>query len=97
MPKLTGKIYQDKNVVCAGCGCIVGAQRLDGQILKIGKIVVFNYLAWQCRCGRYNQWRAPLLPDEDETFENLFPDVEELRDRSQMIASKYSKLCKLQP
>lgn len=91
---LDDKIYQDKTIKCPNCKTFtIGHQKLDGQILILESgLICFSFLAWQCpKCLKNSSWKSPILPDEVETVDTLFPDVNDLQVKSKGISKMFGK------
>jgi hypothetical protein len=91
--------FTDRKIKCKKCFADLGEQRLNSQILIIGKVAIFNMVAMAClRCESINNWQSPnLMRGENEPLDRRYPDrLEDLPKPEkhlvkQLGIKKYSK------
>ena len=86
---LSHKIYKDKIIQCRNVACrrIIGKTAFDSQVLLLESgLACFSFFSWQCSCGKNSSWQSPLLPEEAETPDALFPDEAELQSRIKKLS-----------
>lgn len=72
----------DKKIICKKCFVELCEQRIEGQLLVVGKIAIFNFAAFAClNCEKINIWKAGNLRysnmDKVDVLEDLpKPDKE---------------------
>ncbi len=72
----TKKDFSDKDFNCKSCRKHLATEKLDRQILVIGKLAIFNFASIICMsCQALNLWQSPnLLRDKNENLLNRYPD-----------------------
>lgn len=67
--------FDDRQIKCKRCFLPVGVAMIDQQCLIIGNLAFFNWARFAClRCEAINNWQAPNLTDEAQTYNQLYPD-----------------------
>jgi ribosomal protein L40E len=72
----TKKDFSDKNFNCKKCRAHLATEKLDRQILVVGRLAIFNFASIVCmNCQALNLWQSPnLLPTKNENLLNRYPD-----------------------
>ncbi len=72
----TKKDFKDKDFRCKSCRAHLATEKLDRQILVVGRLAIFNFASIVCMsCQALNLWQSPnLLPTKNENLLNRFPD-----------------------
>jgi ribosomal protein L40E len=72
----TKKDFKDKDFKCKRCNAHLATEKLDRQILVVGRLAIFNFASIVCMsCQALNLWQSPnLLPTKNENLLNRFPD-----------------------
>ncbi len=70
------KDFADKDFNCKKCRAHLATEKLDRQILVVGRLAIFNFASIVCMsCSALNLWQSPnLLPTKNENLLNRFPD-----------------------
>jgi hypothetical protein len=70
------KDFSDKDFNCKKCRAHLGTEKLDRQILVVGRLAIFNFASVVCMsCEALNLWQSPnLLRDKNESLDRRFPD-----------------------
>ncbi len=72
----TKKDFADKNFNCKRCRAHLATEKLDRQILVVGRLAIFNFASIVCMsCQALNLWQSPnLLPNKNENLLSRYPD-----------------------
>jgi hypothetical protein len=72
----TKKDFADKDFRCKRCNAHLATEKLDRQILVIGRLAIFNFASIVCMsCLAINLWQSPnLLPNKNENLLSRYPD-----------------------
>jgi hypothetical protein len=72
----TKKDFKDKDFKCKRCRAHLATEKLDRQILVVGRLAIFNFASVVCMsCQALNLWNSPnFLPTKNENLLNRFPD-----------------------
>jgi hypothetical protein len=70
------KDFSDKDFNCKKCRAHLGTEKLDRQILVVGRLAIFNFASVVCmNCQALNLWQSPnLLPNKNEKSLCRYPD-----------------------
>jgi ribosomal protein L40E len=70
------KDFSDKNFNCKNCRAHLATEKLDRQILVVGRLAIFNFASIVCMsCSALNLWQSPnLLPAKKENLLSRYPD-----------------------
>jgi hypothetical protein len=72
----TKKDFSDKDFKCKKCRAHLATEKLDRQILVVGRLAIFNFASIVCMsCQALNLWQSPnLLRDKNENLLSRYPD-----------------------
>jgi ribosomal protein L40E len=72
----TKKDFSDKDFNCKRCRAHLATEKLDRQILVVGRLAIFNFASIVCMsCNALNLWQSPnLLPAKGENLLSRYPD-----------------------
>jgi ribosomal protein L40E len=72
----TKKDFSDKDFKCKRCNAHLATEKLDRQILVVGRLAIFNFASIVCMsCQALNLWQSPnLLPTKNESLLSRYPD-----------------------
>jgi hypothetical protein len=72
----TKKDFADKKFNCKRCRAHLATEKLDRQILVVGRLAIFNFASIVCmNCLALNLWNSPnLLPTKNESLLSRYPD-----------------------
>jgi hypothetical protein len=72
----TKKDFSDKDFRCKRCRAHLATEKLDRQILVVGRLAIFNFASIVCmNCLALNLWNSPnLLPTKNESLLSRYPD-----------------------
>jgi hypothetical protein len=72
----TKKDFADKDFNCKSCRAHLATEKLDRQILVVGRLAIFNFASIVCmNCLALNLWNSPnLLPTKNESLLSRYPD-----------------------
>jgi hypothetical protein len=70
------KDFSDKDFNCKNCRAHLATEKLDRQILVVGRLAIFNFASIVCmNCLALNLWQSPnLLRDKNENLLSRYPD-----------------------
>jgi hypothetical protein len=70
------KDFSDKDFNCKKCRAHLATEKLDRQILVVGRLAIFNFASVVCmNCQALNLWQSPnLLPAKGENLLSRYPD-----------------------
>jgi hypothetical protein len=72
----TKKDFSDKDFKCKKCRAHLATEKLDRQILVVGRLAIFNFASIVCmNCQALNLWQSPnLSPVKGENLLSRYPD-----------------------
>jgi hypothetical protein len=72
----TKKDFSDKDFNCKRCRAHLATEKLDRQILVVGRLAIFNFASIVCMsCQALNLWQSPnLSPVKGENLLSRYPD-----------------------
>jgi hypothetical protein len=72
----TKKDFADKKFNCKKCRAHLATEKLDRQILVVGRLAIFNFASIVCmNCSALNLWQSPnLSPVKGENLLSRYPD-----------------------
>jgi hypothetical protein len=72
----TKKDFSDKDFNCKSCRKHLATEKLDRQILVVGRLAIFNFASIVCmNCQALNLWQSPnLSPVKGENLLSRYPD-----------------------
>ena len=70
------KDFSDKDFNCKNCRAHLATEKLDRQILVVGRLAIFNFASVVCMSSQaLNLWQSPnLLPNKNEKSLCRYPD-----------------------
>lgn len=95
----TKKDFSDKDFRCKRCRAHLATEKLDRQILVVGRLAIFNFASIVCmNCQALNLWQSPnLSPVKGENLLSRYPDsVRDLPKPGKVIFERLRKFEKSQ-